>query len=82
MLLWELLGLLDGVLVEIVNDYFFVLKKLDLEEVDSVDVSVFVFIGVLLMWFDCFKDDICIVIKFMLKEFVFLVLKLFFVDGF
>lgn len=34
------------------------------------------------MWFDCFKDDICIVIKFMLKEFVFLVLKLFFVDGF
>lgn len=80
--MWELLGLLDGVLVEIVNDYFFVLKKLDLEEVDSVDVSVFVFIGVLLMWFDCFKDNICIVIKFMLKEFVFLVLKLFFVDGF
>lgn len=80
LILLDLLGLLDNMLVDMVNDYLIVVRKLDFEDVDDMEVDVIVLIGFFLIWFDCIKDDFCIVLKVVFIKFFFLVVKLLYQD--
>lgn len=76
-LLLELLSLLDDVLVDIVKEYFLVVKKFDFEDVGDVGVDVFGLLGVFLVWFDIIKDGFCVGKDFIFKKFVIVVFEMF-----
>ncbi|XP_024399812.1 uncharacterized protein [Physcomitrium patens] len=69
-------GLSDNTLVDMVNDYSTVVRKLDSEDVDDMEADAIASTGSLSTWFDCIKDDFCTAPKAVPTKSSLLVVKL------